>query len=144
MRLRSSATPCSRRRITVPTFDDERFEAYLKQFRPCVPEPLPAVEPRHRARRVFILGAWATAAVAILVLGALTPHIHTNRIRGAETPEHLQDSQPLTMRSANALMAKAPSFKTMVDDMAFRSQTVPLPKGKRSAVAVLGKEKIKL
>jgi hypothetical protein len=134
----------------VPTLDDEHFEAYLKQFRPCVPEPLPAVEPRHRARRAFILGAWATAAVAILVLGALTLHIHTNRVPVAETignagtPEHLRDSQPLTMRSANALMAKAPSFKTMVDDMAFRSQTVPLPKGKRSAVAVLGKEKIKL
>jgi hypothetical protein len=134
----------------VPTLDDEHFEAYLKQFRPCVPEPLPAVEPRHRARRMFILGAWATAAVAILVLGALTLHIHTNHVRVAETignagtPEHLQESQPLTMRSANALMAKAPSLKTMVDDMAFRSQTVPLPKGKRSAVAVLGKEKIKL
>jgi len=54
------------------------------------------------------------------------------------------EDQPLTMRSANALVAKAPSFKAMVDDMAFRSQNIPLPKGKRSAVAVLGKEKIKL
>jgi len=134
----------------VPTLDDDRFEAYLKQFRPCVPEPLPAVEPPQRARRMFILGAWAAAAVVVLVVGALTLHIHTNRARVAEnignarTAEYLQDSQPLTMRSANALVAKAPSFKTMVDDMAFRSQTVPLPKGKRSAVAVLGKEKIKL
>jgi hypothetical protein len=48
------------------------------------------------------------------------------------------------MQSANALMAKAASFKAMVDGMSFRSQAVPLPKGKRSAVAVLGKEKIKL
>lgn len=138
----------------MPTLDDERFEAYLKQFRPLVPEPLPTVEPSHRTRRTFILGAWAAAAVAILVLalvmGALTLHIRTNRVRVAETAgnvgntEHLQDNQPLTMRSANALMAKAPSFKAMVDDMAFRSQTIPLPKGKRSAVAVLAKEKIKL
>jgi hypothetical protein len=134
----------------VPTLDDERFEAYLKQFRPCVPDPLPAIEPRHRARRMFILAAWAAAAAVVLVLGALTLHIRTNRARVAEsignarTAEHLQDSQPLTMRSANALMAKAPSFKTMVDDMAFRSQSVPVPRGKRSAVAVLGKEKIKL
>jgi hypothetical protein len=66
----------------VPTLDDERFEAYLKQFRPCLPEPLPAVEPPQRARRM------------------------------------LQGSQPLTMRSTNALKAKAPSLKTMVDDMA--------------------------
>jgi hypothetical protein len=134
----------------VPTLDDERFEAYLKQFRPLVPKPLPAVEPSLRARRAVALGAWAAAAVAILVLGALTLHIRTNRARIAETaenvgnPERLQDSQPLTMRSANALMAKAPSFKAMVDGMLFRSQAVPLPKGKRSAVAVLGKEKIKL
>jgi hypothetical protein len=132
----------------VPTLDDERFEGYLKQFRPLVPEPLPAVEPSLRARRAVALGAWAAAAM--LVLGALTLHIRTNRARIAETaenvgnPERLQDSQPLTMRSANALMAKAPSFKAMVDGMSFRSQAVPLPKGKRSAVAVLGKEKIKL
>jgi len=133
----------------VPTLDDEHFKAYLKQFRPIVPEPLPAVGPRHRARRTFVLGAWAATA-AILVLGALTLHVLTNRAPVTETvgnvgnPEHLQASQPLTMGSANALMARAPSFKAMVDDMAFCSQSVPLPKGKRSAIAVLGKEKIKL
>jgi hypothetical protein len=48
------------------------------------------------------------------------------------------------MRSANALMVKAPSFKALVDDMAFRSQAIPAPKGRLSAVGVLGKEKIKL
>ncbi len=142
----------------MPTLDDERFEAYLKQFRPLVPESLPAVEAGHRARRKFVLGAWAAAAAAIvvlaLVMGALRLNIgtsrHTNRAPVIETTgnvastERLQDSQPLTMRSANALMAKAPSLKVMVDDMAFRSQTIPLPKGKRSAVAVLSEEKIKL
>jgi hypothetical protein len=134
----------------VPTPDDERFEAYLRQFRPLLPDPLPAVEPNHGARRKFVLRAWAATAVVILVLGALTFHIRTNRARVAETignvrtPGQLQDSQPLTMRSANALMAKAASFKAMVDGMAFRSQAVPLPKGKRSAVAELAKEKIKL
>src|SRR2546430_1316869 len=111
---------------------------------------LPTVGTIRRARRTFVLGAWATAAVAILVVGALTLHIRTNRARVTETignvgnPGHLTEDQPLTMRSANALMAKAPSFKSMVDDMAFRGQKIPLPKGKRSAVALLGKEKIKL
>ena len=134
----------------MPTLDDERLEAYLKQFRPLAPEPLSTVGTSHRARRTFVLGAWATAAVAILVIGALTLPIRTDRARVTETignvgnPEHLMEDQPLTMRSANALVAKAPSFKAMVDDMAFRSQTVPLPKGKHSVVAVLGKEKIKL
>jgi hypothetical protein len=85
-----------------------------------------------------------------VVLGAVTFHIRAKNagvaepIGNAGSLEHLQEGQPLTMRSANALVAKAPSFKAMVDDMAFRSQTVPLPRGKRSAVAVLGKEKIKL
>ena len=134
----------------MPTLDDERFEAHLRRFRPLAPEPLPTVGASRRARRTFVLGAWATAAVAILVVGALTLHIRTNRARVTETignvgnPGHLMEDQPLTMRSANALMAKAPSFKAMVDEMAFGSQDIPLPKGKRSAVALLGKEKIKL
>lgn len=134
----------------MPTLDDERFEAHLKRFRPLAPEPLPTVGTSLRARRAFVLGAWATAAVAVLVVGALTLHLRTNRARVTETigsvgdPEHLTEDQPLTMRSANALMAKAPSFKSMVDDMAFRSPKIPLPKGKRSAVVLLGKEKTKL
>ena len=133
----------------MPTPDDERFEAYLKQFRPLVPEPLPTSGSGHRAWRRLVLWAGAAAAVAILV-GTVALHIHTERVRVVDTtrylaaPDQLMEGQPLTVRSVNALMAKAPSFKALVDDMAFRSQTIPLPKGKRSAVAVLGKEKIKL
>lgn len=132
----------------MPIPDDERLEAYLKQFRPLVPEPLPALESRHRVRGRFVLWAGVAAAVAILV-GAATLHIHRERSSVVETasssvPNGLTDSQPLTMRSANALMVKAPSFKALVDDMAFRSTTIPLPKGKLSAVAVLSKEKSKL
>src|SRR5690242_4024904 len=109
MRLPSYATPCSRRRIPVPTLDDERFKAYLKQFRPLVPEPLPGVERGHGARRKFILGSWAAAAAVVVVLGAVTFHIRVKNARVAEpignagSLEHLQQSQPLTMRSANAL-----------------------------------------
>lgn len=132
----------------MPIPDDERLEAYLKQFRPLVPEPLPALESRHRVRGRFVLWAGVAAAVAILV-GAATLHIHRERSSVVETasssvPNGLTDSQPLTMRSANALLVKAPSFKALVDDMAFRSTTIPLPKGKLSAVAVLSKEKSKL
>lgn len=133
----------------MPTLDDERFEAYLKQFRPLVPEPLPTVGSGHQARRRFVLWAGAVAAVVVLA-GTIALHVHTERVRVPETtrhlatPDRLTDGQPLTMRSANALMAKSPSFKALVDDMAFRSQTIPFPKGKCSAVAVLGKEKIKL
>lgn len=132
----------------MPIPDDERLEAYLKQFRPLVPDPLPALESGHRAWGRFVFWGGAAAAVAILV-GAATLHIHRERSSVAETassppPNGPTDSQPLTMRSANALMVKAPSFKALVDDMAFRSATAPLPKGKLSAVAVLSKEKSKL
>ena len=131
----------------MPTLGDERFEVYLKQFRPLVPEPLPTVGLGHQARRTFVLWAWITAAAAILVIGGLTLHIRSNRARIIErvgNSERFMDDRPLTIRTANVLLAKAPSFKAMVDDMAFRSQTIPVPKGKRSAIAVLGKEKIKL
>jgi hypothetical protein len=133
----------------VPIPDEERFEAYLKQFRPLVPEPLPASGSRLRARGRFVLWAGAAAGVAILV-GAAALHIHMQRARVAETTsspattDPFTDRQPLTMRSANALIVKAPSFKALVDGMAFRSQTVQAPKGKVSAVAVLGTERIKL
>ncbi|PYT97734.1 MAG: hypothetical protein DMG38_18800 [Acidobacteria bacterium] len=132
------------------TPDDERFEVYLKQFRPLAPEPLRTVWPGHRARRTFGLWTSIAAAAAILVMGVLTLHIRSNRARVTESvrnvgnSEHFVDDRPLTIWSANALLAKAPSFKAMVDDMAFRSQTIPVPKGKRSAIAILGQEKIKL
>jgi hypothetical protein len=54
------------------------------------------------------------------------------------------DDQPLTMRSANALIERASSFKVLADDLAFHSQRIPIPKGKLSAIAALSKEKIKL
>jgi hypothetical protein len=59
-------------------------------------------------------------------------------------PGQLVQQQPLTIRSANALLSAAPSFKAAVDDMAFRSSNIPIPKGKRSVVSELSKEKIKL
>jgi hypothetical protein len=134
----------------VPTPDDERLEVYLRQFRPLVPEPLPAVVPGHQARRRFVVWAWIAAAAAFLVMGVITLRIRSNRARAIESvgnvgnSEHLMNDRPLTIGSANALLAKATSFKAMVDDMAFGSRTIPVPKGKTSAIAVLGKEKIKL
>ena len=132
----------------MPLPDEERFETYLKQFRPLVPEPLPTSGSRHRAPGRFVLWAGAAAGVAVLV-GAAALHIHAKRGRLAETnspatTDRFTDRQPLTMRSANALIVKEPSFKALIDGMAFRSETVQTPKGKLSAVAVLGKEKIKL
>jgi hypothetical protein len=83
-------------------------------------------------------------------MGAVILHVRSirtavpNMAGDAEVAERHAPPEPLTMRSANAWLATAPSFKAAVDDLAFRSQTRPLPQGKQSAVAVLSKEKIRL
>ena len=135
------------------TPDDKQFEAYLKRFHPIVPEPLPTLIGDHPSRRSLSLGTWLAAVAAILIIsaiGAVILHLRTNRVAVSNTAsdvalaERHAPSDSLTMRSANALLAKAPSFKAAVDDLAFRSQSRPLPQGSQSAVAVLSKEKIRL
>jgi hypothetical protein len=134
----------------VQTPDDEQFEAYLKRFHPMAPEPVPTLSVSHSSRRSLPFGTWLAAVAAILVIGAVILHIRSNRVvvsnraGDAAIAERHAPSEPLTMRSANAWLATAPSFKAAVDDLAFRSQTSPLPQGKQSAVAVLSKEKIRL
>jgi hypothetical protein len=87
---------------------------------------------------------------AVLVIGMAILHIRSNRVVVSNTARDVAFAErhvplkPLTMRSANAWLATEPSFKAAVDDLAFRFQTSPLPKGKQSAIAVLSKEKIRL
>jgi hypothetical protein len=131
----------------VQTPDDEQFEAYLKRFHPIAPEPVPTLSVGHSSRPSPSLRIWLAAVAAILVIGAVTLHIRSSRIvvsntaSDAAVAEWHAPSQPLTMGSANAWLATAPSFKAAVDELAFRSRTCPLPQGKQSAVAVLSKEK---
>ena len=130
--------------------DDEQFEAYLKRFDPIAPEPVPTLNVAHRSRRSLSLATWLGAVAAILVIWAVILHVRSSQIvvsntaSDAAVSERHAPSEPLTIRSANAWLATAPSFKAAVDDLAFRSQTSPLPQGKQSAVAVLSKEKIRL
>jgi hypothetical protein len=58
--------------------------------------------------------------------------------------EQVKDLRPLTLGSANELLAHAPSFRAATDRLAFQSQAIPLSKGTQSALAVLSKENIKL
>ena len=132
------------------TPDDEQFEAYLKRFHPIAPEPVPTLSVGRASRRSPPLGIWLAAVAAILVIGVVILHVRSSQIvvsntaSDAAVSERHAPSEPLTIRSANAWLATAPSFKAAVDDLAFRSQTSPLPQGKQSAVAVLSKEKIRL
>jgi hypothetical protein len=133
----------------VPIHDDEQFEKYLKQFRPVAPEAL-ALKEQGRGRRPLLFAAWAAVAVAILaaVMVSLRSYQHRAPVRepgaGSPTVERLTNPQPLTIRSANALLASAPSFKAAVESVAFQPESRPLSEGRYSALAVLSKEESKL
>jgi hypothetical protein len=141
--------------VPTPDFDnadfdkekDERFEAYLKQFRPLPVEPLQFETHGRATRRSFTLAAWAAAAAAVilialvLVLYPRTGQTHSSVVAGEE---QFADSQPLTIGSANALLIHAPSIKAGLDDVPFHPPSTQLPKGKQSALAVLSEDKDKL
>jgi hypothetical protein len=136
----------------VQTPDDEQFELYLKRFDPITPEPIPMLRIDVASRHPFGLGTRLTAFAAILIIGIiLVWHVRSSSrvvvsstVRHAVSAERHAPLEPLTMRSASAWLTAAPSFKNAIDDLAFRSQSNPMSQDKQSAVAVLGKEKIKL
>ena len=129
---------------------DERFEVNLRRFRPLAPERLQIERHARATRRSFVLAAWAASAAAILVVAVLGLQPRTGQthsapaVEGAVGTEQLVNTQPLTIRSANALLATAPSFKAAVDEMAVQPSATPLSKDQRSALDVLSKEKTKL
>lgn len=126
--------------------DDERFEVYLKQFRPRQPEPLPNESRTRLTRRVFALGACATAvAVAVIAIALMMRHgSQLNHSADGAEPGYVEPatvSQPLTIHKANALLAHAPSLKAAMDLMAFHPQNAEWPKNQQSVLFVLSKEK---
>jgi hypothetical protein len=127
---------------------DEKFEAHLKQFRPLAPQPLPIRSTIPSLRRWFVFAAWAAAAAAIVVVALLAFRARPGRIapsvESSAIADQLAKPQALTIRSANALLATAPSFKDAIDGIAFPPKPAPLPADKHSALAELSKEKIKL
>jgi hypothetical protein len=132
----------------VPALDDERFEAYLKEFRPIVPDPLPAIDRKQEYWRSSAPRLWAVGLATIVILGVITFRTVNSRVaKKLSNPPSIEVAlprQPLTMRDANALLATAPSYKAAVDSMAFRNQALKIPQDKQSALAVLAKEKIRL
>ena len=136
----------------MPIPDDERFERYLRQFRPLAADPLP-VERRNAATLRFWVYALSAAAVLGLLF-ALLFTMHARRwpsvspqVRSPATSagmEQLANSQPLTLERANDLLAHSPSYKAALDNVAFQRQRAKLPEGSRSALDTLSKEDIKL
>ncbi len=129
--------------------DDDKFESFLREFRPRRPRPL-TIDSLERTRtRRFM--AWAGAAAAIVV-AAILLFIAKHGQKQPGSPDTARNSapvefaspEPLTIASANALLAQSPSVKAAVDQMAFSPQSAQVPEGKHSALAVLSEEKIKL
>lgn len=119
----------------MPTPEHEQFEVYLKQFRPLVPEPLPTAARAQPSRRSSVRILWIAGAAAVLILGAVRLQVRSNRPAVPQTAktasvDPLRLVPRLTMQSANAVLATAPSFKNAFDDLAFRSATVAPPNGK--------------
>lgn len=137
----------------MPTQDDERFENYLKQFRPIVPDALPLTAHSQVSRRPAVVRLWIAGIAALAIIGVVAFHITSNG--GAHHHHAFQHSnavsvhvvlpeQPLTVRDVNALLTAAPSYKSVVDSIAFSNQGSTIPQDKQSALAALSKEKIKL
>ena len=105
------------------------------------------------SQRVFSPWSWlAVAAVFVLVIvsGYFILRVQSNQVVVSNTghdvalAERHAPAEPFTMRSANAWLLTAPSFKAAVDGLAFCPQTSTPTQGKQSAVAALSKEKIRL
>ena len=131
----------------MPTPDDERFETYLKQFRPLVPDALPIHKREPAFSRYRVLGIWGAGVAAVVILGTIglrIRHGQTERPRHPQSISVNASMQTLTMRDANSELARASSYKAALDAMAFHGQPSTVPNDKQSAVALLAKEKIKL
>lgn len=132
----------------MPTLDDdEHFEAYLKEFRPLVPDVLP--QPIQRSSPPRSAGwVWAVGFATVTVLAAISLQIFSSRIGQQGTApasvKAVNPMQPLTIRNANAILAAAPSYNEAFERMSFHNQNSTIPKDKQSALAILAKEKIKL
>ena len=134
------------------THDDPQFERYLKQFRPLGPEAL--AKRRPGVRSAVPAFAWAAAAGVILGAILLSISFHTYRThsslgfvqstRQEVDGKRLVTSKSLTVRNATTLLATAPSFEEAIDDVTVAPETVPLPKDKHSALAILSMGPTKL
>ena len=127
--------------------DNERFEKYLKQFRPLIADNLP-VEIRPAARRHPPVAVWAMGALAVVIFVLTSLRILNHRVPDqANHPVAIKLPMPtpsLNIVRANNLLATAPSYKAVMNELAFPSNSLSISKDKQSALAVLGKEKIKL
>jgi hypothetical protein len=130
----------------MPDLNDEQFKSYLQRFRPAEAAPLPDMQRRPTRRLGFV--AWSVAAAAVFLVALLLLRISSKSVDLPETNRNtasivqIVPQQPLTIGSANALLARSRSMKVAVDLIISRPHT--FPKGTQSALTVLSKEENKL
>ena len=122
---------------------DERFEAYLREFRPAAALPLPT--ERKSASRRYLVSALAAVAAMIVAFAIGVWHTSTAQLSSEEASlSQLTNPQLLTLGSANRMLAQGQSVQVVLDSIPFHSQKVPIRQGQRSALEELGKEMNKL
>ena len=121
--------------MSVPE-DNERFESYLKEFVPLAPSRTEgASRPRKR------IAAFAGSMAAIAAGLVLVFHPHPAPVQSVDHLGRSDAPQLLTISRANALLARAQSFRSAVDVLAFQRSPTPLSNGTKSALTELSKEK---
>lgn len=137
----------------MPNLDDDRLEAYMKQFRPLPAAPLPLNVPAATVRKPRHLGitVWALTMAAILILGVYLLRPRTHHVAESEITAILKGNsmahgqahttQPLTLGIANELLVNSSSFDAALASLESGSGAAArIAKGKESALAVLSQE----
>lgn len=126
----------------MPMSEDERFESYLRTFRPLPPSTPPRRRARENVRRLLI-----PAAAVILIAALLGFHFRAWHRHPSTTSLEVQKAYsvpmagPLTTRGANADLFRNSSVKAALDQMAFPVRSNQLSAGQVSALELLGQEK---
>lgn len=124
--------------------DDESFETYLKQFVPRTPEALRPVARGRKTRRALALAVSAATiflTAALLVTNWAAKRSHPPVGTGNWSTPQAPDFQPLTIRTANELLERAPSLKAAMKELVLDSEEKTVPKG-QSAFDAPSKENV--
>lgn len=124
--------------------EDERFESYLRNFRPLPPSLPLRRRPRGNVRR-FLISVSAAAGILIAALVGFhfraKPRYPLQTSGDVRTANPISTAEPLTAGGANAALLRNSSVKAALDQMAFSLRSNPLSAGQVSALELLGEEK---
>jgi len=124
--------------------DDESFEIYLKQFVPRAPGALRAVTRERQTRRALALGLSAAIiffAAALLATNWTAKRSHSSADIGNWSAPQATDFHPLTIHTADELLARTPSLKAATDELMLDSEKKAIPES-QSAFKALSEENV--